>query len=35
MLSDAIGFRQSSLKAASSHLVCWMVIEAITIANAS
>ena len=33
--SDAIGRRQGSLMLSVSHFVCWTVIEADTIANAS
>ncbi len=35
MLSEPTGTRQSSSSAASSHLACWIAIEAETIANAS
>ena len=35
MFSDGIGARHESLMASSCHLVCWIVIEADTIANAS
>ena len=35
MLSDAMGARQSSFVASVSHLACWTVIDAETMANAS
>ena len=35
MFNDGMGSRQESLIASSSHFVCWMVIDADTIANAS
>ena len=35
MFSDGTGLRQGSSIAFSSHFVCWIVIEAATIANAS
>ena len=35
IFSEGIGTRQGSLMLSSSHLVCWMVIEADTVANAS
>ncbi len=35
MFRLATGARQSSDRARSSHLVCWMVMEALTIAKAS
>ena len=35
MFSDGTGMRQGRSRAFSSHLVCWTVIEADTIANAS